>query len=69
MKIWKKNNDRYQQVLPFYNFSKSLFTNTNGTLNFSSDGRNTLQNTNNLRSTVTNTLTYTQVIYLQKMDL
>ena len=57
--LQKKNNDRYQQVLPYYNFSKSLFSNTNGTLNFSSDGRNILQNTNNLRSTVTNTLTYT----------
>ena len=60
MKIFKKkNNDRYQQVLPYYDFSTSLFSNENGSLNLTSNGRNTLQNTNNLRSTLTNTLDYT----------
>ena len=55
----KKKNDRYQHVLPYYNFSKSLFLNEKGKLNFSTNGRNTLQNTNNLRSTITNSLNYT----------
>ena len=56
--LQKKNNDRYQQVLPYYDFSTSIFSNENGSLKFSSNGRNTLQNTNNLRSTLTNTLNY-----------
>ena len=56
--LQKKNNDRYQQALPYYDFSTSLFSNEKGTLNLSSNGRNTLQNTNNLRSTITNSLSY-----------
>ncbi len=56
--LQKKNNDRYQQVLPYYDFSTSLFSNENGSLNLNSSGRNILQNTNNLRSTITNTLDY-----------
>ena len=56
--LQKNNNDRYQQVLPYYDFSTSLFSNENGSLNLNSNGRNTLQNTNNLRSTLTNTISY-----------
>ena len=56
--LQKKNNDRFQQVLPYYDFSTSLFSNENGSLKLSSNGRNTLQNTNNLRSALTNTLNY-----------
>ena len=57
--LQKENNDRYQQVLPYYDFSTSLLSNENGNLKLSSNGRNTLQNTNNLRSTLSNTLEYT----------
>ena len=57
--LQKTNNDRYQQVLPYYDFSTSLFSNESGNLEFNSNGRNTIQNTNNLRSTLTNTLSYT----------
>ncbi len=57
--LQKQNNDRYQHVLPFYDFSKSIFSNQNGDLNFKTNGRNSLQDTNNLRSSVTNTLDYT----------
>ena len=56
--LQQKKNDRTQYVLPHYNFKTSLFSNKNGELNFGSDGRNTLQNTNNLRSTIANTLSY-----------
>ena len=56
--LQKNNNDRYQQVLPYYDFSTSLFSNEKGSLKLNSNGRNTLQNTNNLRSTLTNTLSY-----------
>ena len=65
--LQQKKNDRYQHVLPYYNFSKSLFLNEKGKLNFSTNGRNTLQNTNNLRSTITNSLNYTSSdIFLKK---
>ena len=57
--LQKNNNDRYQQVLPYYDFSTSLFSNEKGSLRLNSGGRNTLQNTNNLRSTLTNTISYT----------
>ena len=56
--LQKNNNDRYQQVLPYYDFSTSIFSNEKGSLKLNSNGRNTLQNTNNLRSTLTNTLSY-----------
>ncbi len=65
--LQQKKNDRYQHVLPYYNFSKSLFLNEKGKLNFSTNGRNTLQNTNNLRSTIANNLNYTSSdIFLKK---
>ena len=53
-----KNNDKYQYVLPYYNFSSTLFSDEKGSLNFSSSGNNKLTNTNNLRSTVTNDLNF-----------
>ena len=57
--LQEKNNDRFQHVLPYYDFSTTLFSNQKGKLNFKTVGRNTLQNTNNLRSNITNTLDYT----------
>ncbi len=52
-----KNSDRYQYILPSYDFSKNLFPNFNlGTINFTSSGSNNLKNTNNLRSRVTNNI-------------
>ena len=56
--LQKTNNDRYQHVFPYYNFNTHLFSNQKGKLDFKSDGRNTLQNTNNLRTTITNTMEY-----------
>ena len=64
--LQKKNNDRYQQVLPYYEFSTSLFSNEQGNLSLNSVGRNTLQNTNNLRSTLTNTLNYNSSDFFSK---
>ena len=57
--LQEKNNDRFQHVLPYYDFSTTLFSNQKGKLNFKTVGRNTLQSTNNLRSNITNTLDYT----------
>ena len=56
--LQKKNNDRYQHVLPYYNLNTSLFSNDKGKLEFKSDGRNSLQNTNNLRTTISNTFEF-----------
>ena len=52
-----KNSDRYQFVIPSYDFSKDLFVNPElGSIQFSSSGNNNLINTNNLKSRVYNNL-------------
>ncbi len=52
-----KNSDRYQYVLPYFNFSKSLFENQNlFNISLNSSGSNNLKNTNNLRSRILNDL-------------
>ncbi len=48
------DSDRYQYVLPYYTFSKNLFSNDLLSLNFNSDGNNNYQNTNNLKTVVNN---------------
>ncbi len=54
-----RNSDRYQYVLPYYNFDKTLFSNfKNGTINLISSGNNELKNTNNLRSRIINDFFY-----------
>ena len=52
------NSDRYQYVLPYYDFTKTLFSNYEGSLNFISSGSNSLSKTNNLRSRITNDINY-----------
>jgi len=53
------NNDRYQYVLPSYNFSKNFNSNiTNGSFNFNSYGNNTLNATNVVTSSISNDLNY-----------
>ena len=53
--LGKKHSDRYQFVLPSYNFSKNLnIKNFDGSVNFYSSGSNYLKDTNNLRTSVTN---------------
>lgn len=52
-------NDRYQYILPYYNFSKNFFDNIPfGYINFESKGDNNLQNTNNLKSKILNSIGY-----------
>ena len=60
------NSDRYQYSFPYYDFSTLLYSNANGSLNFSSSGNNTLINTNNLRSLVANNLDYTTSDFYSK---
>ena len=53
-----KNSDRYQYVLPYYNFSSSLLSNEYGSISFTSSGDNTLKDTNNLKSQILNNLNF-----------
>jgi len=53
------NSDRYQYVLPSYDFSKSFFLgDLDGSFNFNSFGNNTLSETNITTSTLFNNLNY-----------
>ena len=53
-----KKNDRYQYVLPYYNFTKTPIELKSGFLNFYSSGDNRLINTNNLKSKIVNDISY-----------
>jgi LPS-assembly protein len=54
------NSDRYQYVLPSYNFSKIFNLNDiKGSFNLTSSGNNTLSDTNVVTSSVSNDLNYT----------
>jgi len=48
------NNDRYQYILPYYNFSKDIIANSLINLNFYSSGNNSLNETNKLKTEITN---------------
>ena len=53
------SSDRYQFILPYYDFDKQLFSDfNNGTINFKSSGSNDLNNTNNLRTKIINDLNF-----------
>ena len=63
-----KHSDRYQYVLPSYDFSKNLnVKNLNGSINFYSSGSNTLQNTNNLKTSIINDLEYSSDSYYSNL--
>ena len=63
----KPNSDRYQFVLPYYNFSKSLLDDNNfGSFNFLSQGDNILKDTNSLRSRMINNLNIQSYDYTSK---
>ena len=53
------SSDRFQFILPYYNFDKQLFSNfENGSISFGSSGSNDLNNTNNLRTKIINDLNF-----------
>ncbi len=63
----KQNSDRYQYVLPYYNFSKSFFDNSDfGSFNFLSQGDNILKDTNSLRSRMINNLNIQSYDFISK---
>lgn len=56
------SNDRYQYVLPSYNFSKNSFLESiKGSFNFNSQGNNTLEDTNVTTSKIFNDLNYSSI--------
>ncbi len=56
------NNDRYQYVLPSYNFSKNFFLESvMGSFNLNSHGNNTLKDTNVTTSKIFNDLNYSSI--------
>ncbi|WP_435115679.1 organic solvent tolerance protein [Candidatus Pelagibacter bacterium nBUS_49] len=64
------SNDKYQYVLPYYNFSNFFEIdklNNQGTINFSSSGSNNLKNTNNLVSSLSNNLSYVSGDYFSNI--
>ena len=53
------SSDRYQFIFPYYNFDKQIFKNYDkGSINFYSSGSNELNNTNNLKTVITNNVNY-----------
>jgi LPS-assembly protein len=60
-----RSSDRYQYILPSYNFSKSYLLNKlNGSLNFNSYGSNNLTQTDRLVSSVINDVNYNSIDYI-----
>ena len=65
--LQKGKNNRYQYVLPYYDFDKTIIPNSiSGSLNFNSNGSNDLNNTNQLTTKVTNNLSYSSEDFLTK---
>tara|TARA_B100000575_G_scaffold170240_1_gene136222 strand:- start:3559 stop:5988 length:2430 start_codon:yes stop_codon:yes gene_type:complete len=63
----KQNSDRYQYVLPYFDFSRSFFDNNNfASFNFLSQGDNILKDTNSLRSRMINNLDVQSYDYYSK---
>ena len=57
--LTKINSDRYQYILPYYNFDRYVdIDNFDGSLKFTSSGSNDLQDTNNLKTKIINNFDY-----------
>ena len=67
----KKNSDRYQFILPYYNFYSDFNIDKiqNGFFNFSSSGSNNLTNTNILQTKVINDLNFKSFNFISKHGL
>ena len=63
--LQKNKNDRYEYIFPYYNYNTTLSEDIfSGTVNFSSMGDNILDNTNRLKSNITNDITYESKEYI-----
>ena len=64
------NNDRYQYVLPYYNYERSIKNNFDfGKINFFSSGNNDLSNTNKLKSSIINDINFESNDYISKSGI
>ena len=55
----KSNSDRYQYILPYYKFNRDIIPKFKyGTINFNSDGKNDLSNTNQLKTEIINDISF-----------
>ena len=52
--LTKLHSDRYQFVLPYYNYSQNSISNKYGTFGLTSIGNNIIDNTNNVKSRIIN---------------
>ena len=65
-----KSSDRYQYILPYYNFDTVLREKFfDGSISFNSSGSNNLNNTNELKTSITNNLQYSSIDYINKLGL
>ena len=66
----KNKNDRYQFILPYYDFNKTIIPRfLNGSINLNSNGSNDLNNTNQVTTKITNNLTYTSDDFFTKKGI
>ena len=66
----KQNSDRYQYVLPYFDFYRSFFdTNNFASFDFISQGDNILKDTNSLRSRIINNFNIQSYDYYSKIGL
>ena len=59
-----EDSDRYQYVLPYYSFSKNLKSNNLLNLNFNSNGNNSYQNTNNIKTVINNNFDFKSIDFI-----
>ena len=65
-----KDSDRYQYILPYYNFDSVIEEKfLDGSLSFSSSGSNNLNNTNDLKTNISNNLRYSSLGYINKFGI
>ena len=63
-------SDRYQYILPYYNFDKSISQNYfDGNININSNGSNNLDDTNELESSIVNNLNYNSLDFFSEFGL
>ena len=60
------NSDRYQFILPYYNFSKNIYQNNLFNLSFSSSGDNNLKDTNKVESSINNHFSFESADFFSK---
>jgi LPS-assembly protein len=60
------NSDRYQYILPYYNFSSNIFQNSLLSLKLSSNGNNSLKETNKFKSIINNDLEISSIDFFSE---